>query len=101
MYKLTLSVSRRYIRPTRAVRRSHMAWSSCTTFLLQTLTFTLTAAPLSLIFRIFERRMLPLYEAIGEKKTLRVWSDCNSGIRGTVSDILLARFHRNYVTSPH
>lgn len=100
MYKLNLSVSQRYIRQTRAVRRSYMAWSPCRTFLLQTLTFTLTAAPLSLIFRIFERRMLPLYEAIGEK-TLRVWSDCNSGTRGTVSDILLARFHRNYVTSPH
>lgn len=67
MYKLNLSVSQRYIRQTRAVLRSHMAWSPCRTFLLQTLTFTLTAAPLSLIFRIFERRMLPLYEAIGEK----------------------------------
>lgn len=38
--------------------------------------FTLTAAPLSLIFRIFERRMLPLYEAIGEKP-------CGSGPTAT------------------
>lgn len=51
-----------------------MAWSSCRTFLLRTLTLALTAAPLSLNFKIFERRMLPLYEAI-EEKSLRVWSD--------------------------
>lgn len=73
MYKLTISLYSGHTFD-QAVQWSHMAWSSCRTFPLRALTLALTAAPLSLNFKIFERRMLPLYKAI-EEKSLRVWSD--------------------------
>lgn len=44
-------------------------------FPLQTVTLPLTTAPLSLVCKISERRMLPLYAAREGGKSLRVWPD--------------------------
>lgn len=59
MYELALAVSLRYTRSQRAVVTHGVVLLH--PFPLQTLTLAWTAAPLSLIFKTPERRVLPLY----------------------------------------